>query len=29
VLFMSVIVVNCLVREGRSNYFEGFLLLGM
>ena len=28
VLFMSVIVVNCLVRDGRSNYFEGFLLLG-
>ena len=28
VLSMSVIVVNCLVRDGRSNYFEGFLLLG-
>jgi Ca2+:H+ antiporter len=28
VLFMSVIVVRCLVRDGRSNYFEGFLLLG-
>jgi Ca2+:H+ antiporter len=28
VLCMSVIVVNCLVRDGRSNYFEGFLLLG-
>jgi calcium/proton exchanger cax len=28
VLAMSVIVVNCLVRDGRSNYFEGFLLLG-
>jgi Ca2+:H+ antiporter len=28
VLCMSVVVVNCLVRDGRSNYFEGFLLLG-
>lgn len=28
VLSMLVIVVNCLVRDGRSNYFEGFLLLG-
>lgn len=28
VLAMSVIVVNCLIRDGRSNYFEGFLLLG-
>jgi Ca2+:H+ antiporter len=28
VLSMSVIVVNCLIRDGRSNYFEGFLLLG-
>ncbi|KAF8860897.1 Calcium/proton exchanger [Acephala macrosclerotiorum] len=28
VLSMSVIVVNCLVRDGRTNYFEGFLLLG-
>ena len=28
VLSMSVIVVNCLVRDGQSNYFEGFLLLG-
>ncbi|KAI9654613.1 MAG: hypothetical protein M1829_000899 [Trizodia sp. TS-e1964] len=27
VLCMSVIVVNCLVRDGRSNFFEGFLLL--
>jgi Ca2+:H+ antiporter len=28
VLSMSVIVVNCLIRDGRSNYFEGFLLIG-
>ena len=28
VLSLSVIVVNCLIRGGRSNYFEGFLLLG-
>jgi Ca2+:H+ antiporter len=28
VLCMSVIVVKSLVRGGRSNYFEGFLLLG-
>ncbi|KAK6500084.1 hypothetical protein TWF481_010441 [Arthrobotrys musiformis] len=28
VLAMSAVVVHCLVREGRSNYFEGFLLLG-
>jgi Ca2+:H+ antiporter len=28
VLCMSVIVVNCVVRDGRSNYFEGSLLLG-
>ena len=28
VLSMSVIVVNCVVRDGRSNYFEGSLLLG-
>jgi calcium/proton exchanger cax len=27
VLSMSVIVVNCLIRGGRSNYFEGFLLI--
>jgi Ca2+:H+ antiporter len=28
VLSTSVIVVHCLIRDGRSNYFEGFLLLG-
>jgi Ca2+:H+ antiporter len=28
VLSLSVIVVNCLIRGGRSNYFEGFLLIG-
>jgi Ca2+:H+ antiporter len=28
VLSMSVIVVNCLIRDGRSNYFEGIMLLG-
>ncbi|KAF4625528.1 hypothetical protein G7Y89_g12636 [Cudoniella acicularis] len=27
VLSMAVIVVNCLIRDGRSNYFEGFLLV--
>jgi Ca2+:H+ antiporter len=27
VLSLSVIVVNCLIRGGRSNYFEGFLLI--
>ncbi len=26
VLTMSVLVVNCLVRGGQTNYFEGFLL---
>jgi len=24
---LSVLVVNCLVRDGRTNYFEGFLLI--
>jgi len=28
VLSMAVIVVNCLIRDGRSNYFEGILLIG-
>lgn len=28
VLSLTVIVVNCLIREGRSNYLEGLLLLG-
>ena len=28
VLSLSVIVVNCLIRDGRSNYFEGLLLIG-
>ncbi|RDL35885.1 Vacuolar calcium ion transporter [Venustampulla echinocandica] len=27
VLSMAVIVVSCLIRDGRSNYFEGFLLV--
>ncbi|OKL58540.1 hypothetical protein UA08_06273 [Talaromyces atroroseus] len=28
VLSFSVVVVNCLVREGRANYLEGILLVG-
>jgi len=28
VLTMSVLVVNCLVRNGQTNYFEGLLLVG-
>jgi len=28
VFFLSVVVVNCLIRDGRTNYFEGALLLG-
>ncbi|KAH8699196.1 putative vacuolar calcium ion transporter [Talaromyces proteolyticus] len=28
VLSFSVIVVNCLVREGQANYLEGILLMG-
>ncbi len=28
VLCMSVLLVSFLVWDGRSNYFEGFLLLG-
>lgn len=24
---LSVLVVNCLVRDGRTNYFEGYLLI--
>lgn len=28
VLFLSVIVTDCLIRGGRSNYYEGFLLIG-
>ena len=28
VLAMSTLVVNCLVREGKTNYFEGLLLIG-
>jgi calcium/proton exchanger cax len=28
VLAMSALVVNCLVREGKTNYFEGLLLIG-
>ncbi|KAE8148622.1 Sodium/calcium exchanger protein-domain-containing protein [Aspergillus avenaceus] len=25
---LAVVVMNCLIREGRSNYFEGLLLIG-
>ncbi|KAJ5965336.1 hypothetical protein N7481_012050 [Penicillium waksmanii] len=28
VFFLSVIVMDCLIRGGRSNYYEGFLLIG-
>jgi calcium/proton exchanger len=28
VLSLAVIVMNCLIRDGRSNYFEGVLLIG-
>lgn len=28
VLSFSVIVVNCLIRDGRANYLEGLLLIG-
>ncbi|KAJ6129296.1 hypothetical protein N7512_002076 [Penicillium capsulatum] len=28
VFFLSVIVMDCLIRGGRSNYFEGSLLIG-
>jgi calcium/proton exchanger len=28
VFFLAVIVVNCLIRDGRTNYFEGALLVG-
>jgi calcium/proton exchanger len=28
VLAMSTLTVNCLVREGKTNYFEGLLLIG-
>jgi len=28
VLTMSTLVVNCLVRDGATNYFEGLLLIG-
>lgn len=27
-LTMSVLIVNCLVRDGQTNYFEGVLLIG-
>ncbi|KAJ5120272.1 uncharacterized protein N7515_009660 [Penicillium bovifimosum] len=29
VFFLSVIVMDCLIRGGRSNYYEGSLLIGM
>lgn len=29
VLFVSVLVVNYLIQDGRSNYLEGSMLLGM
>lgn len=28
VFFLSVIVMDCLIRGGRSNYYEGILLVG-
>jgi calcium/proton exchanger len=28
VFFLSIVVVNCLIRDGRTNYFEGALLIG-
>jgi len=28
ILAMSVLVVDCLVRDGQTNYFEGLLLIG-
>lgn len=28
VFFLAVVVVNCLIRDGRTNYFEGALLMG-
>ncbi|OQE94363.1 hypothetical protein PENNAL_c0004G04115 [Penicillium nalgiovense] len=28
VFFLSVIIVDCLIRGGRSNYYEGLLLVG-
>ncbi|KAF8859243.1 Calcium/proton exchanger, partial [Acephala macrosclerotiorum] len=28
VLFLSVVVVTCLIRDGKTNYFEGALLCG-
>ena len=28
VFFLAVVVVNCLIRDGRTNYFEGALLVG-
>jgi Ca2+:H+ antiporter len=29
VFFLAVIVMSCLIRDGRTNYFEGALLIGM
>lgn len=28
VFFLAVVVVNCLIRDGQTNYFEGALLVG-
>jgi calcium/proton exchanger len=28
VFFLAIVVVTCLVRDGRTNYFEGVLLIG-
>ena len=28
VLAVSVLVVDCMIRDGQANYFEGFLLVG-
>jgi Ca2+:H+ antiporter len=28
VFFLAVVVVNCLIRWGRTDYFEGALLIG-
>ena len=28
VFFLAIVVVTCLIRDGRTNYFEGVLLIG-
>lgn len=28
VFTLAVVVVNCIVQNGQTNYFEGFLLIG-